>query len=461
MAGGESLELFKDPGVGSPAKGPAALGAPLAWRMRPRSLDEVLGQEHLLAPGAPLRTLLEGGTPPSLLLWGPPGCGKTTLARLVARADPAGHARFVALSAVVAGLKDVRAVVADAERALRAGQRTVFFLDEIHRFNRAQQDALLPHVESGTLILVGATTENPSFEVVGPLLSRCRVFTLQPLAPEHLEELLRRALADPERGLGMSAQRVEEEALSALAEASDGDARRALGMLETALAVHQRGASPDSPLSAEEVQRAVGRRMLLHDRDREAHYNVVSALIKSLRASDPDASLYYLARMLEAGEDPLFVARRLVIFASEDVGNAEPAGLPLAMAAYQAVERIGLPEGRIPLAQAVTFLATAPKSNASYAALTRAQEAVARTGSASVPLHLRNAPTALMKEQGYGKGYRYPHDEQDAFVPARNLPEALADARFYEPTDRGAEKQIAERLARWRRRAGRKEPGRG
>jgi len=429
--------------------------------MRPRSLDEVLGQEHLLAPDAPLRTLLQCGELPSLLLWGPPGCGKTTLARLMARADPARSARFVALSAVVAGLKDVRAVVADARRALRGGQRTLFFLDEIHRFNRAQQDALLPHVESGTLTLVGATTENPSFEVVGPLLSRCRVFTLRPLTPIHLESLLRRALAEPERGIGKSGVQVDDEALEAIAAASDGDARRALGMLETAVAVHQRSENPAAPLAAEAVERAVGRRMLLHDRDREEHYNVVSALIKSLRASDPDAALYYLARMLEAGEDPLFVARRLVIFASEDVGNAEPAGLPLAMAAYQAVERVGLPEGRIPLAHAVTFLATAPKSNASYVGLGRAQAAVAQTGSAPVPMHLRNAPTALMKEQGYAEGYRYPHSEQDAFVAARNLPGALGDPRFYEPTERGAEKAIAERLESWRRRAKRRrrEPG--
>lgn len=458
-------ELFPDevggarPGAdGGGTRGADAAGpAPLADRMRPRALDEVVGQPQLVGPDAPLRALVEAGELPSLLLWGPPGSGKTTLARLLA-AGP--RTDFVPLSAVLAGVKDVRAAIAEAKRARRAGRRTVLFVDEIHRWSRAQQDALLPHVEAGTVVLIGATTENPSFTVVGPLLSRCRVFTLRPLGEAELVGLLERALGDEERGLGAEAPRAEPEALRAIAAAADGDARRALGMLETALAAHRRSPRAREPLGATAVREAVGSRLLLHDRDREEHYNVVSALIKSLRATDPDAALYYLARMLRAGEDPLFVARRLVIFASEDVGNAEPSALGLAVSAQQAVERIGMPEGRIPLAHATAFLASAPKSNAAYAALGRAEAALERTGSPPVPLHLRNAPTALLKEQGYGEGYRYPHDEPDAFVGARNLPEALGGARFYEPTERGAEAAIAARLRALRdRREGEEEEG--
>lgn len=446
MAKGESLELFSDAPDGGGAPAP---GAPLPDRMRPRSLDEVVGQDALTAPGAPLRALLESGELPSLILWGPPGSGKTTLARLLAGAP---ETDLVALSAVLAGVKELRAVIEEARRTGRAGRRTLLFVDEIHRWSRAQQDALLPHVEAGTVTLVGATTENPSFTVVGPLLSRCRVLTLEPLAPRDLAKLLRRAAEDAERGLGASGVAVTDEALSAVAAAADGDARRALGMLETAVAFQRRAGRGDAPLAPETVGEAVGRRLLLHDRDREEHYNVVSAMIKSLRASDPDAALYYMTRMLAGGEDPLFVARRLVIFASEDVGNADPHALPLATSAFLAVERIGLPEGRIPLAQAATYLACAPKSNRSYAALGRAAEAVERFGSAPVPLHLRNAPTPLLKDLGYGRDYRYPHDAPDAFVAGRNLPDALGDARFYEPSDRGTERDIAARLDSWRRR---------
>ncbi|HEY5658630.1 MAG TPA: replication-associated recombination protein A [Myxococcota bacterium] len=425
--------------------------------MRPRNLDEILGQEALLAPGAALRALLDAGELPSLILWGPPGSGKTTLARVIAR-DP--RTRFEPLSAVMAGVKEIRSVVERAKRERAAGHRTILFLDELHRLNRAQQDALLPHVEAGTVTLIGATTENPSFEVIAPLLSRCRVFALERLSDAALIAILRRAVADPERGLGRTGLVVPDEVIGALAHAADADARRALGLLETAAAIHRQTAAPDAPLSTEAVREAVGRRLLLHDRDREQHYDVVSALIKSLRASDPDAALYYAARMLAAGEDPRFVARRLVIFASEDIGNAEPAALGVATSAYLAVERIGMPEGRIPLAQAVTFLACAPKSNASYVAINRAWEAAESRGSLPVPLHLRNAPTALMREMGYGAGYEYPHDAPEGFVAARNLPEALGDPVFYEPKAEGAEADIAERLAALRhRRARARKPG--
>ena len=414
--------------------------------MRPRVLDEVLGQQELVGPGAPLRVLVESGALPSLILWGPPGCGKTTLARLLA----GERAALVALSAVTAGVKEVRAVVERAGREAAAGRRTVLFLDEIHRFNRAQQDALLPHVEAGTVTLIGATTENPSFEVIAPLLSRCRVYVLAPLGREPIESVLRRALSDAERGLGGAGLRLDADALALLVELADGDARRALGLLEATAGL----AAGGPEITAELVQEAAGRRVLLHDRDREEHYNVVSAFIKSLRASDPDAALYWAARMLEAGEDPRFLARRMVIFASEDVGTAEPSALALAVAAYQAVERIGMPEARINLAQAVTFLACAPKSNAAYRAIERASEAVRAHGSLPVPLHLRNAPTPLLRELGYGRDYRYPHDEPDRFVADPNLPAELGATRFYEPGEEGAEAAIARRLAEWRRRRG-------
>jgi putative ATPase len=472
--GDDTPDLFADgssppPGAASGTPGRPAPGAPLAERMRPRALGEIAGQAHLVAHGAPLRALIGAGTLPSLLLWGPPGCGKTTLARLVAQAAPGRAANFVALSAVSAGVKEVREVIADAERARRSGERTVLFLDEIHRFNRAQQDALLPHVESGVITLIGATTENPSFEVIGPLLSRCRVFTLRALAASDLLALILRALAEPERGYGGEIA-AEPDALAAIADAADGDARRALGMLETSVAfLRTRGAispagtgenaSARPTLTLELARRAIGERTLLHDRDREEHYNVASAFIKSLRASDPDAALYYLARLLDAGDDPLFAARRMLIFASEDVSNADPAALPLAVACHQAVERLGMPEARIPLAQAATYLACAPKSNASYLALGRASEAVAKFGSAPVPMHLRNAVTALMKREGYGAGYEYAHDAPDGFVATRNLPSVVGEEPFYQPTNHGAEGELKARLdaLRARREAKRKQ----
>jgi putative ATPase len=447
MSGGDSLDLFPPPATDA-APDPQA---PLADRMRPRSLDDVVGQDELLRPGAALRALAEGGALPSLILWGPPGCGKTTLARLLAeRCD----SRFEPLSAVMAGVKEIRAVVDGARRERGAGRRTLLFLDEIHRLNRAQQDALLPHVESGTVTLIGATTENPSFEVIAPLLSRCRVFALKRLSEAALTQVIERAAADVEHGYGRFDAPLPEEVVQALVHAADADARRALGLLETSMAIHRSSAPPDAPLTLDAVREAVGRRVLLHDRDREEHYNLASAFIKSLRASDPDAALYYGARLLAGGDDPLFLARRLVIFASEDVGNAEPAALSLATSAYLAVERIGMPEGRIPLAQAITFLACAPKSNASYVGMNRALELAERRGSLPVPMHLRNAPTGLMKEMGYGEGYRYPHDAPDRFVAKHNLPEEIGDATLYEPTDQGAEGALAERLAEWRRRRG-------
>lgn len=426
------------------AGGKTGAHAPLADRMRPRTLDELIGQDQLLGAGAALRSLAESGSLPSLILWGPPGCGKTTLARLLAAR---AGAHLESLSAVMAGVKEIRDVV---QRARRIERRTVLFLDEFHRLNRAQQDSLLPHVEAGTVTLIGATTENPSFEVNAPLLSRCRVFTLSRLDGDALATLTRRAALDEIRGLGKLGIPVGDEVVAAIAHAADGDARRALGLLEAAAAVHLRIARAGSALSLGTVEEAAGQRLLLHDRDREEHYNVVSALIKSLRASDPDAALYYAARMLEAGEDPLFVARRLVIFASEDVGNAEPRALEIATSAYLAVERIGMPEGRIPLGQAVTFLACAPKSNASYLGIDRALAAVREHGSLPVPLHLRNAPTQLMKGMGYGRDYVYPHNTPGQLVAARNLPEELGQPTFYEPNREGAESEIARRLADWR-----------
>ncbi|MCP4036180.1 MAG: replication-associated recombination protein A [bacterium] len=429
--------------------------APLADRMRPRTFDEMIGQEHVVGRGSALRGMIDSGELPSVILWGPPGSGKTTLAWLIAETP---DTRIEPLSAVLAGVKEIRAAI---ERAGRVALRTLLFIDEIHRLNRAQQDVLLPHVETGAVTLLGATTENPSFTVNAPLLSRCRVVTLAPLSEAQLSRVLECACEDKERGFGRHELAFEQATLPAIVSAADGDARRALGILEATVAAHRSGADARAPVCAETVREVAGRRVLIHDRDREEHYNVVSALIKSLRASDPDAALYYLARMIVAGEDPLFIARRLLIFAAEDVGNADPAALPLASATYQAVDRLGMPEARIPLAQTATYLACAPRSNAAYRALDRAIAVVEQTGSPPVPMHLRNAPTRLMADLGYGRDYRYPHDEPDALVEAVNLPEALAHERFYEPTDRGAEAQIARRLERFRSRRGGGEGGDG
>ena len=412
-----------------------AANAPLAERLRPETLEEFVGQEHLTGAGKLLRQALARGSLPSLIFWGPPGTGKTTLARLLARKSGAA---FVGMSAVSAGVKDVREVVAQAEERRRLhGQGTVLFLDEIHRFNRAQQDALLPHVEKGTLTLLGATTENPSFEVNAALLSRTRVVTLRPLEEEELLGLLQRALT-AERGLAGKVT-ANEGALRAIASGAGGDARRALTTLEVA-------ASAGTPIDEARVAEALQQRTLLYDKAGEEHYNVVSAFIKSLRGSDPDAALYWMARMLEAGEEPRFVIRRMVIFASEDIGNADPQALQVAVAALHAFELMGLPEGTLPMTQAATYLALAPKSNAVISAYGRAREAALEQGALDVPLHLRNAPTPLMKSLGYGAGYQYPHDFQGHFVAEEYLPDALRGASFYRPGVEGREKELGQRL---------------
>jgi putative ATPase len=418
---------------------------PLADRMRPRTLDEVVGQAHLLGEGKLLARVIRADLLPSMILWGPPGTGKTTIAQVVAGET---KATFEPFSAVLGGVPELRRVLAQADERRRLyGKRTVLFVDEIHRFNKAQQDALLPHVERGTVTLVGATTENPSFAVNAALLSRARVFELRSLDAEDLRVLLERALHDAERGLGKERVEVAEDALLAIAEGAQGDARRALSVLEL-VASHAKSAG--QAIDREGVAQALATKTLLYDKSGEAHYNVVSAFIKSMRGSDPDAAVYWMMRMLDAGEDPLFVLRRMIIFASEDVGNADPRALSLAVAADQAFARLGMPEGLFAMAQCCTYLASAPKSNASYAAFTAAREDIEAHGALPVPMHLRNAPTKAMKAWGYGEGYRYPHDEGGFAAGARYLPDALAGRRYYLPKDAGLEARIKERLARLR-----------
>jgi len=420
--------------------------APLAERMRPSDLDGFVGQEHILGKGRVLRKAIEKGELFSLILWGPPGSGKTTLARIIAtRTD----ARFVSFSAVLSGVKEIREVTKEAEeeRTFRR-RRTILFVDEIHRFNKAQQDAFLPHVEKGTICLIGATTENPSFEVISPLLSRVQVFTLQQLGPEELMEIMRRALADNEHGLKQYKVEIDPSVLKLLAALADGDARAALNALELAVMTTVPAKDGQRKITPEAAQDAMQKR-ILYDKTGEEHYNIISALHKSMRGSDPDAALYWLARMIEGGEDPLYIARRVVRFASEDVGIADPQSLLIAVAAMQAFHFIGQPEGELALAQAVVHLATAPKSNALYTAYSEARKAVKETGSLPVPMHLRNAPTRLMEEMGYSKGYRYPHSFPGAFVEEEYLPEKIKKRRYYHPTDRGYEQEIRERLKKW------------
>jgi putative ATPase len=422
--------------------------APLAERMRPRTTSEFVGQRHLLGEGSFLSRAIESGQPVSLILWGPPGSGKTTLARIIARA---AQAEFLSFSAVLSGVKEIREVVERAKAAATGGRRTLLFVDEIHRFNKAQQDAFLPHVESGLVTLIGATTENPSFEVISPLLSRSRVVVLERLPDDDLKGLLRRALTDAERGLGALKVEAAEEALDHIAQHADGDARRALNGLEAAVLTAEPDEGGLRRLSLAVAEEAMQRKALLYDKAGEEHYNVISALHKSLRDSDPDAALYWLARMLEAGEDPLYLARRMVRFASEDIGNADPQALAVALAAKESYHFLGTPEGELALAQAALYLACAPKSNAVYAALGRVRREIKDSGAQPVPHHLRNAPTRLMKQLGYGAGYRYAHDEPEAQVLQEHLPDKLRGKRFYLPTDRGFEKTIRERLAYWAR----------
>jgi len=439
------MELFSQPErAGAAAKAPA----PLADRMRPRQLDEIVGQEHLLGAGRVLRTAIETGELHSMILWGPPGSGKTTLASLMAHVT---GARFVAFSAVLSGVKEIREVVAEAERERgRHGARTILFVDEIHRFNRAQQDAFLPHVEKGTIVLIGATTENPSFEVNSALLSRCRVYVLRGLEADDLLTIARRALGDGERGLAQLHPEVAPEALVAIATVANGDARVALNVLELAVSLTQPSGGRRH-LTEASIREAAQRRTLLYDKSGEEHYNVISALHKSLRDSDPDAALYWLTRMLEAGEDRLYIARRLVRFASEDVGNADPAALTLTLAAKEAYDFLGDPEGELALAQATLYLALAPKSNAVYVAYNEAKDDVKERPAEPVPLHIRNAPTGLMKDLGYGAGYQYAHDAPEARVDQEDLPEALRGRQYYRPTDRGLEAELGRRLAEWKR----------
>jgi putative ATPase len=414
-------------------------GRPLAARMRPRTLDEFVGQEQILAPGKPLRVQIERDDTGSIIFWGPPGVGKTTLAQIIAHMT---KAEFIEFSAVLAGIKEIKQVMADAEKARQYGTRTIVFIDEIHRFNKAQQDAFLPHVEKGNIRLIGATTENPSFEIIGALLSRCRVYVLKPLDPQQIVELLRRALQDRERGLGEKELRAPEESLELIAAYSSGDARSAYNALEVAAGSVEQGAE----LTPEIVRESLQKRVLLYDKGGEEHYNLISALHKSVRNSDPDAALYWLGRMLEAGEDPLYVARRLVRMAVEDIGLADPNALSLSMAARDAVDFIGMPEGNLALAEAAVYLALAPKSNALYTAYSDVRRDVEETVAEPVPLHLRNAPTKLMKQLDYGKGYQYAHDLDSKVADMQCLPDSLRGRRYYLPTSEGVEKRIRDRM---------------
>ncbi|MFH1560355.1 MAG: replication-associated recombination protein A [Chloroflexota bacterium] len=431
--------------------------APLAARMRPRTFDDFVGQEHIVGSGRVLRRSIEADQIPSMILWGPPGSGKTTLAHLIASTT---RAYFDPVSAVTAGVTDLRKIIEQArERRGMYGQRTLLFVDEIHRFNKAQQDVILPHVEEGTVTFIGATTENPSFEVIAPLLSRCRVFTLKALTDEEVTTIVQRAIADEERGVGSLHVNVAEDALHHLVAMANGDVRVALNALELAASATAPDPSGARHVTLDTIEDALQQRSFLYDKAGDQHYDTISAFIKSVRGSDPDAAIYWLGRMIEAGEDPMFMARRLVILAAEDIGMADPQGLSVAVAAQQAVHLIGMPEGAIPLAEATVYLATAPKSNSAYAALNQAREDARRTRNEPVPMHLRNPVTPLMKEQGYGKGYKYSHDYPGHFAPMENLPPSLKNRRYYKPSDQGYEKAVSQRLKEWW--AGRKDDDQG
>jgi len=440
----EQQSLFS---AGLPQPADTPLYAPLAARMRPRCLAEFTGQVHLLGPGKFLDRLIQSKTTQSLIFWGPPGCGKTTLAHIL---SAEWGIPIIALSAVLVGLKETREAIETARQRKRAfNQSTVLFIDEIHRFNKAQQDALLPHVEEGRIILIGATTENPSFAVTAPLLSRMQVLRLEPLNQQEIETILDRALKDIERGLGKLTAALDHGVSQYFAHLADSDARTALNLLEIAVSTASLDSKGQRLITRELVEQVSQKRALLYDRVGDEHYNLISALHKSMRGSDPDASLYYLTRMLLAGEDPLYIGRRLIRFASEDVGLADPQAIGLTVAAVEAYERLGSPEGELALVEAATYLATAPKSNSLYTAYKASQELVHETGALPVPLKLRNAPTGLMKIMGYGKDYQYPHDFEDAYVSETYLPDSIGDTKIYHPSDRGYEQTIAHRMKEW------------
>jgi len=441
------LDLFEDnlEKAGNDSK-------PLAEKMRPRSLNEFAGQEHVVAEGTLIAHAIENDQVFSMILWGPPGCGKTTLARIIARET---SSYFMHFSAVLAGVKDIRAVIEEAKNQLKLfKQKTILFVDEIHRFNKAQQDAFLHHVESGLITLIGATTENPSFEVISPLLSRCRVITLKTLSDDDVARIINGALKDKERGIGELNLLLSDEVLSHLVRISDGDARMALNSLEIAAKIAAGKKKKDDGeinITLTDIEKALQKKALLYDKTGEEHYNLISALHKSMRGSDPDAALYWLARMLSAGEDPLFIARRMIRFASEDIGNADPYALSVTVSAMEAFKFIGQPEGELALAQAVIYLSTAPKSNSVYTSYGRVQRAVKSEGALPVPFHIRNAPTSLMKDLGYGKDYKYAHDYKEDYVFQEYLPDKLEGVLFYFPTERGYEKTIRQRLEKWRK----------
>lgn len=423
------------------------INKPLAERMRPQQLTSFAGQKHLLGEGKLLWRLLEENTLPSLLLWGPPGTGKTTLARILARSTGAD---FIFFSAVLAGVKEIRQIIEEARQNQLAGSATILFVDEIHRFNKSQQDAFLPHVESGLLTLIGATTENPSFQIIAPLLSRCRVLTLEPLQPTDLKEIFKRAIDDNKNGLGEKNLVLSQKATKYLISMADGDARRFLNSLEIASSLGSTDEQGATHIDLKTVEDAFKRNDLRYDAAGEEHYNLISALHKSLRDSDPDGSLYWLCRMLKSGEDPLYIARRLIRIASEDIGNADPTALDITVHARETYHMLGSPEGELALAQAVIYLATAPKSNATYMAYKKVMKDIERTGSLPVPMHIRNAPTKLMNNLGYGKGYKYAHDSPHALVDQNHLPDELSGTIYYEPTNRGHEALIKNRLTKWR-----------